>query len=276
MPTFSATTTPATALTEPEPASRQPDQAVTRDLPVLGGLPIDRFAPDTPGPWPVVVTFHGGSWLSGQKEDMEPFARALARRGLLVYNAGYRPLDQGGDFPAMVEDVACAVAAAEADAAATGGPGDVTVLGFSAGAHLAAIVALAPGEFTGPCAGAIDHIESLVGISGPYDSNQFPFLALQFGGLAREVPEAWAAGNPYSYIGGNPDLEVLLVHGQEDVVVDPIFSTDFAGALRSAGYSVQLEMFPGVGHFSIVDPAENGTPTADAVAAFVLSTARTP
>ena len=202
------------------------------------------------------------------------FASIRAEAGdpeVLVYNAGYRPLDQGGAFPAMFQDVACAVAAARADAPSAGGSGHTTVVGFSAGAHLASVVALAPSEFAGAC--TPPRVDAFAGISGPYDSDQFPFLALQFGGLQRDVPAAWAAGNPYTYIGRNPDLDVLLIHGEDDVVVDPGFSTEFAEALRQAGYGVQLHTVPGAGHFSIIEPDESGGPTAEVVATFVLDRA---
>ena len=262
------TTTRAEPVPRPVPMA---EVTVTRNLTVPGGLAMDRFAPRGPGPWPVVVTIHGGSWLSGERKDLEPFARSLARHGLLVYNAGYRPLDQGGAFPAMFQDVACAVAAARADAPSAGGSGHTTVVGFSAGAHLASVVALAPSEFAGAC--TPPRVDAFAGISGPYDSDQFPFLALQFGGLQRDVPAAWAAGNPYTYIGRNPDLDVLLIHGEDDVVVDPGFSTEFAEALRQAGYGVQLHTVPGAGHFSIIEPDESGGPTAEVVATFVLDRA---
>lgn len=265
--------TGTTTLPLPGSETARPDDQVAietvRGVPVEGGLPLDVFYPEPAGPWPAAMLVHGGGWISGTKEDLESLAVALARNGIVVFNAAYSPLDQGGVFPQMFEEVACALATAQETSPGYGGTPAVTLVGFSAGAHIAAVVALAGTELGGPCADRVDGIEGFAGISGPYDSDQFPFLALQFGGLRTEVPDAWAAGNPYTYLDANPDLEALLLHGGDDRIVDPSFSEVFGDALRDSGHHVTRDAFDGVGHFSIVDMTANGGPTAAAVTGYV-------
>ncbi|HEX5671473.1 MAG TPA: hypothetical protein VFY46_02010, partial [Acidimicrobiia bacterium] len=41
-----------------------------------GALPIDIYGPDQPGPWPVVVLFHGGGWFGGDRISMVPLAES--------------------------------------------------------------------------------------------------------------------------------------------------------------------------------------------------------
>jgi acetyl esterase/lipase len=262
------TSDPAPAVGTDRPTATVP-VLVDRDIPVPGGLAADIWYPADEGPWPVVVLFHGGGWLSGSKDDLGGFARALTEGGVVVVNAGYSPLDQGGVFPQMFEEATCAVAAAQSIAAEYSGTGPVTVIGFSAGAHVASVATLSNGAFDAGCAQPIQPAGAFVGIAGPYDSDQFPFLALQFGGLITEVPEAWAAGNPYSYAAGGTDLDVLLLHGEKDIVVNPRFSADFRSFLIAAGYEVDSEIFSDVGHFSIVRMDENGGPTAAAALDFI-------
>ena len=263
---------PDSPAAEPTIAARPPTSlpvSSDRDVQVPGGLPVDVWYPTEPGPWPVAVVLHGGGWISGSKADMSGFARALAEGGVVVFNAGYSPLDRGGVFPQMFEEVTCAVVAAQQASPDYGGAGPVTVVGFSAGAHIGSVAAFSGGEFDTGCTSEAQPVGAFIGIAGPYDSDQFPFLALQFGGLLTEVPDAWTAGNPYTYVGADPDIGVLLLHGDNDVVVNPRFSDEFGSTLLSAGYEVDAQRYPRVGHFSIVRMDENGAPTVASALDFI-------
>ena len=276
-PTTSSPRSPTTTRPSPpaqdHPVAAQPTSPVaiesTYNVVVPGGLELDVFAPAEPGPWPVAVTVHGGSWLSGDRGDLEGFARGLARTGVVVFNAEYSPLDEGGVFPQMFEEIACALALAQQSGVDHGGTNEVALVGYSAGAHISAVVAMAPDRFDDACIGELEPTETFVGISGPYDSDQFPFLALQFGGLLTDEPDAWANGNPYTYVGNNETMSALLLHGGVDPIVNPEFSRDFAARLTEANYRVDVVEFPGVGHFTIVDVNDNGADTVAAASAHV-------
>ncbi len=64
--------------------------------------------------------------------------------------------------------------------------------------------------------------------------------------------------NPYSYIGGDPDLKVRLIHGidNDDTVFDvpPEVTTQFHETLTDAGYDVDLTVIEGGSHFDITVP----------------------
>ncbi len=49
------------------------------------------------------------------------------------------------------------------------------------------------------------------------------------------TPSVWADANPVLLAARRPELPVLLLHGADDDVVAPEFSTDFAAALRERG-----------------------------------------
>ena len=53
---------------------------------------------------------------------------------------------------------------------------------------------------------------------------------------------------PISILPESNRTPVLLVHGANDRVIPSVASTTAAGQLRAAGFSVELEIEPGVGH----------------------------
>ena len=220
-------------------------------------LELDIHAPDEIGPWPVVVVVHGGGWITGQRLDTGSLADGLASRGAVVYNADYRTLSLGGVFPGMVDDVACAIQSARISAPEfTTTPDVVTVVGYSAGAHLASLAAFAPGEFGQDCpAGPSRAPDAFVGLAGPYDISQLGgLLAPMFGGTITELPEVWAAGNPFSWIADAPDIPILLIHGDADRVAPLAFSEELTDALSAAGRGVSLEILPGRSHADVTAP----------------------
>ncbi len=269
----SATTTTTlrvtTTSTQPPELLKDGAVSVIRDVPFTPALSIDVFTPVAPGPWPVVVLFHGGGWAGGAPEDMVPLATALAAGGAVVFNAPYRLALGGGGYPSTFEDAACAVRFGRQRARRFGGdPAVVAVVGYSAGAHIGAVTALAGDSFSGDCsipAGSA-FPDVFVGVAGPYDTDLLdPLLAMFFGTDRAVDPRPWEDGNPFTHIGGNPDLRVRLVHGEEDRLVPAGFATSFAEALEEEGYDVALTLVPGGTHGSVVDPNGDAALTIDTI-----------
>ena len=68
------------------------------------------ICPAAPGPHPVIVLIHGGSWHRRYgRVVMRGLAGDLRRRGWAVWNIEYRRLGDGGGWPATFDDVAAAV-----------------------------------------------------------------------------------------------------------------------------------------------------------------------
>lgn len=238
------------------------------------GLELDVHAPDEPGPWPVVVTVHGGGWYVGDRLSMGQLADGLAARDAVVFNISYHTITDGGGFPGTVDEVACAVSYARAHAGEyTTTPDHVVIVGHSAGAHLAAVVATAPGEFGGAC-GASSAVDGFVGLAGPYDVSRFSGLLIPFFGVSIvEDPETWSAGNPLDRAATAPDIPYLLLHGDLDELVPVEFSEDFAEALDRAGLDVTFEVIPGADHGVLNAPVV----VADRIVEFAaLSSSGTP
>jgi len=93
---------------------------------------------------PVLVMVHGGGWRAGDKASrgvVQPKARFLVGKGYLFASVNYR-LSPTVKHPAHVQDVARALLWLKENVARYGGdPERVFLMGHSAGAHLAALVA---------------------------------------------------------------------------------------------------------------------------------------
>jgi acetyl esterase/lipase len=209
--------------------------------------------PEGEGPFPAVVLAHGGGWVGGSPVLMSDLAQFLTEAGFLTFNTEYTLSNGVAGFPSAVDDVACAVRTA-ADHPAS--DGTVAVVGHSAGAHLASLVALDTDVYGRGCALTEPVIpDRLVGLAGPYDVARLGPLILPFFGVRpNEDPEMWQAGNPLNLVTNNPDLASLIMHGEEDGLVDLSFATDFAEALTAAGSEAVVEVVEGARHNEMHDP----------------------
>jgi len=229
-------------------------------------LTLDLFRPAKPEerPLPVLVFIHGGGWGGGTKESYHDLAARAASRGYLCASVFYR-LAGEAPFPAAIEDCKCAVRWVRSNAAEHGTDGEhIAVWGHSAGGHLAAMVALAPGKFEGEGGWqeSSSAVQCAVCFSTPFDltdkTSGLEGLVTQFigptpadrlrpaGGPAAEPDEIRRQASANTYVAGGKTL-FLLFHGVEDVL--PISQSDrFAAALRDAGVPVELVRVPGAGH----------------------------
>jgi pimeloyl-ACP methyl ester carboxylesterase len=64
----------------------------------------------------------------------------------------------------------------------------------------------------------------------------------------------WQAGNPLNQVANNPDLASLIMHGEDDSLIDLSFATDFAEALTGAGSEAVVEVVEGARHSEMHDP----------------------
>lgn len=210
---------------------------------------MDIYAPEQAAPdLPVVVFFYGGSWQSGERGDYHFAAASLARLGLLVAVPDYRLYPQV-QFPAFVTDAAVATAALLRRAAEWGGdPRRVAVMGHSAGAYLAAMLALDP-RYLAAEGASRDQLAGWVGLAGPYD-----FLPI----TGEDIKLVFASANadlrqtqPIHFVDGHAP-PALLLHGGRDATVLPRNSQRLQAAILAAGGTCDLRIYPRLGHVGIV------------------------
>lgn len=223
---------------------------VARDL-AYGDNPrqrMDIHAPVEAGdrPWPMLVFFYGGGWDSGERRLYGWAAQALAARGFVVATPDYRLVPQA-HFPAFIEDAAAATAKAGQIAGRYGAdPARLGVIGHSAGAHLAMMIALDRRYMTG--AGAPVLIRAAAGLAGPYDFLPFdvPASVNAFG----RVPDPTLT-QPVTF--ARADAPPLwLGHGVEDVVVHAEDTAILCDRMKAVGGRCEAKLYPGLNHADLI------------------------
>lgn len=219
-----------------------------RDL-AYGDHPRQRFdlyAPTGAGPWPVLVFFYGGNWDSGERGLYGWAAQALAARGFLVAVPDYRLVPQA-HFPAFVQDAARATARVGQVARDHGGDaGRLGVVGHSAGAYLAMMVALDRRYMAE--VGAPDLIRAAAGLSGPYDFRPQDYASTR-AAFGRETNATLT--QPVAFVRRDAP-PVWLGHGTADTVVHDEDSILLDRGLRAAGASSTLSLYDGLNHVDMV------------------------
>jgi acetyl esterase/lipase len=248
-------------------ASQSPAQKLDIYLPEEGN-----------GPFPVIVSIHGGAWMHGDKADVQnlPMLEGL-RRGYAVVCVNYR-LSHEARFPAQIHDCKAAIRYIRANAGAYYfDPGRIAAWGGSAGGHLGALLGTTGrirrlenegmGNPTFSCS-----VQAVVDWYGP--TEDFLKMDAELTASRMGVPDHSSSGSPESLLLGRTITEVpdlvrlaspmsyvksylppfLIQHGRRDQIVPVEQSIHFAEAIeRIAGpHKVTLEIFPDAYH---ADPA---------------------
>lgn len=222
--------------------------AIARDLPFgpLARQRLDIYAPrdmaEAPaGGLPVVMFVYGGSWAEGARGDYQFAGRALAAQGFVTVVADYRLLPEV-EYPGFIGDCALAFGWVLDHIADHGGdPERIALMGHSAGAYNAAMLALDPTYLT---AAQRTRIRCVVGLSGPYDF--FPFdgaISMRTFGAVTEPMTT----QPINHV--SPEAPpMFLASGDTDTLVYPRNTVELARRLRTVGVPVAERHYRGLGH----------------------------
>lgn len=226
-----------------------------RGLDVSGVTVTDVFAPGDADGLPVVVMLHG---TGGERQVMEPLARAVAAKGAVVYVPDWPVIDQMAALPAdddepfrrQAEAVVCALRYARRTAADFGGdPDDLTVFGHSGGAAAGARVALVEAPLPWPgidCDPTLSHLpERFIATGGD-------FVGLYQ--YSTRCPDLFEPYDPMTIEPTNADLEVRLIHGYYDTAVDARVSLLFDEHLTVCGIDSAV-IATDTGHSELRDPS---------------------
>jgi len=232
-----------------------PDQFLEVTLPA-GHVPV-----------PVVVVLHGGFWRARYGVELaRPLAADLAARGWAAVAVEYRRVGAGGGWPTTLEDVAAALDAlpdvgrAGEHMAGRLDLSDVTVVGHSAGGHLA-VWAASRGRLPDGAPGADPRVRVTAAVSqaGVLDLDAAVSADLGdgatvgfLGGTPAEVPDRYAAADPARLL--PTGVPVLCVHGEQDTTVPLEQSERYRAAATAAGERVEVLALPG-DHMVVIDTA---------------------
>ena len=234
---------------------------------------LDIYAPtEASGSLPVVFFIYGGSWSDGDRHNYRFAGRALAAQGFVCVIADYR-LVPHIEYPQFLEDCAQAFHWVVDNIAGHGGdPGRIALMGHSAGAYNAAMLALDP-RWLGADRAAV---RGLVGLAGPYD-----FLPLDVAstreafGEVRDLPSTQPVN-----LASAGDPPALLVAGANDTLVRPRQTALLAERLRASGVMADTRLYPKVGHVGVMTalakPLRGKAPVLADVTAFATKVTAKP
>lgn len=210
---------------------------------------IDTYRPHGPVKGSVLYLY-GGSFSEGDRNLYRFMGTAFARAGYLFAVPDYRVYPEAR-FPAFVEDAAAAFAWLHQHAPAFGASGPISLMGHSAGAHIASLLLL---DRTWLSAHGLDAsaIRTFIGLAGPYP---FQPLEIAFTRPAFEGTPDIEKARPVNFIAaaaraGIPPVH--LFHGARDRTVIIRASEHFADLLSSHGAHVTLTRYEGLSHISLI------------------------
>jgi acetyl esterase/lipase len=233
-------------------------------------LYADMFRPDDEAKHPLVMMIHGGAWSAGDKWELIDHARELAQAGFVAVSINYR-LAPKFKIQAQVEDCRYALNWAVQHADEWSADTDrLGLWGYSAGAHLAALLALnpraglpsknetdeeqaddQPGGLDG-WTGNLPKVRAVVAGGAPCEfsfiGKRSPFLIPVMGGTRAAVPDVYREMSPVEYVTENAP-PFFLFHGKADILVPPSSSQALYDALSRVGVEVEYYSIPRRGHW---------------------------
>ncbi len=215
---------------------------------------------DLTAPAPVLLYFHGGGYFSGGKHrEGRVLMHRMAARGWIVVSANYGLRPTVG-FPEHLIDAKRVIAWVHREAHRYGmDAGTIVMSGSSAGAHLATLSALTPGDpaFQPGFEDVDTRLAAAVGLYGWY--------ARYYGRPATEVP----ASTPLA-LDARDAPPVLLVHGDLDSYAPIEPARALAAHLRAASARpVVYAELPGAQHGFDFGASERAEAVVDGVELFL-------
>lgn len=235
---------------------------------------LDVHLPDAPHAAPILVMVHGGAWAIGDKAADGVVDGKVAHwlpRGWIFVSVGYRLLPAAAPLE-QADDVARALAHVQAHAAEWGGdPNAVVLMGHSAGAHLAALLAADPA--IAKRAGARPWAATVALDSAVYDVPAMmtaPHLKLYDRAFGTD-PAGWRAASTLDRIAGRPAPLLLVCSTRRDTSCSQ--ARRFASAVESRGGRAEVFPTPQT-HLEINRDLGAANPETAAVDAFLASLPR--
>lgn len=220
--------------TSPRKATAHTGNVTSREDVPFGRNTADITYKDTGSPAPVLLLVHGGSWVKGDKDDMDPYEAYFANAGFYVISINYQ-LYSAYNLTEMTDDVEEAIRhAGRLDAPAD--TDNIFVAGYSSGAHLAACAVAGITSSGGLGQGTIRGV-ILVGCPG--DISMMPTLYFA-------TPE-FNYLDPVKLV--RPGLPAyLFFHGTSDSKVPIGMAESFYDRLKAAGNDAEFHACQGMGH----------------------------
>jgi acetyl esterase/lipase len=244
------------------------------------GLPqkMDIYFPNLGGPWPVFLYVHGGGWDKGDKAEGEGW-KYLNDKGYLVVSVNYRLAAWNVKFPAMIQDVKCAVRYLRAHAGEYNlDPDHIGALGASAGGHLVALLGTADksaGWDVGEYLDQSSQVQAVVAEAVFSDfTREMPnsiSMAIYFalGELPGTASQINTAASPVTYVTPD-DPPFLIIHGEKDGYSPVEQAQTLEAKLKAAGISSQLVIVQNGQHGLTSANGDPAVPSMEEISRMIL------
>ena len=218
-------------------------------------LKLDAYLPSGKGQRPSVLVIHGGGWMSGSKWQLGRYASALAKRGMNTFAINYR-LAPKYKHPAQVEDCRDAVRWVRKNSKKFGGdPKRIGALGYSAGAHLSAMLAVTGMTAEDDPKGIGTKIVVAMGGGTPCEFFSLPAenkaLSYWLGGSRKQFPKVYQDASPISHL-DKKDSPIFFFHGESDGLVRVSGAREMSEKMEKLGIDTQFHLIEEAGHFAAV------------------------
>ena len=208
-------------------------------------ISLDIYTPGSDKKHPIMVFIHGGGWKTGDKANVKYKPEAFTSKGYIFVSINYR-LSPAVQHPVHVQDVASALSWLYHNADNySGNPAHMVIMGHSAGAHLAALVAtddsylkekdLTPGILSGVVLldGAGYDIPRLMGFN---EKIYGPLYEPAFG----KDNATWTNASPVTHVAVGKDIPPFLLIYVGNRIASKFESNWLAQELQEAGVSAEV------------------------------------
>lgn len=194
-------------------------------------LTCDVYLPKGDGPFPAILSVHGGGWSSRTREDMKSIAESLASQGFVVLNISHRFAPEY-KHPAQLEDITKAMDFFAAHALEW--HADMSRLGawgYSSGGHLVSLFSLKESLNEK----STFKFKAIVAGGAPLDLAwypQSPIINKYLGDYRDKMFERYVEASPTTYLSEKAPA-FFLYHGVEDRLVEFAQTTNFESKLKT-------------------------------------------
>ncbi len=227
---------------------------------------LDLYLPKNNGqPFPLVIFFHGGGWMSGGRKIIEPGVLRQVKRGYAVASVSYSFIPWK-KWPTQAHEIKAAVRWLRANAEEYNLASDkIFVWGVSAGAHLVNVLGcsntrkelegiLEPQNISSEVQGVI----SWYGFSDFSQMGKNGFIAfltniatsILVGENVNKNTEKTQSANPINYINQNTS-PFFIMHGDKDTIVNIHQSELLHAALQQQGIQSTYNRIPNHYHADV-------------------------
>lgn len=220
-------------------------------------LKYDLYLPDSANKefdsTPVIVFFYGGSWNRGDKSEYEFVGRRLASMGYITAIPNYR-LYPEVKYPDFLEDSAQSIAHLKKELGKAEyqqyQPSEQFILmGHSAGAYNAAMLALDPRWLTAADVNHETTVKGLIGLAGAY--NIYPIKDTDVQPVFNH-PNYPDKSQPIDYSKQKNAPTLILAPENDTLVSIERNSVALHNALAAAGNQSRIEQIEGTDHVTLV------------------------